>query len=1017
MPQISRMQRTGLGEFVRFAAALFLVFCQAAASEHRGIIRFNELPVPGATVTATQGETKFTTTTDLQGTYFFPDLTDGTWAIEVEMLGFHPIRREIRIGQERSELVWDMTMLPLSEIKTEPVNAVSLGSPAEFQRAEVNSLPEASDTPSETGRAAPGSSFSNLNDEQLSERAADGFLVNASINNAAASPFAQAGAFGNNRRGYKSIYRGSLGIVADNSAFDARPFSLTGQNTPKPDYSNSQISITIGGPLSIPHLLSNGPNFFLGYQRIRGRNATVQTSRMPTKEERKGDLSMIRNPLGEPIQTFDPGTGEPFDNSVIPESRISPQAKSLLSLYPFPNTVTGGRYNYQVPILASTHQDSFQGQLSRQLRVGFLSGRFNYQTIRTDSPNAFAFLDTGRESSLDVAASYSINLSRLLSANLQYQLQRMTNRTTPYFANQTNVSGDMGISGNNQEPRNWGPPNLSFQNYERLTDTQNSFDRDQTNGFNASIQLNHRDHSFKLGVDFRRQQMNLLSQQDARGTFTFTGAATGYDFADFLLGIPDASSIAFGNADKYFRASRYAAYINDDWRLSSGFTLNAGVRWEYEAPMTELYGRLVNLDITPDFSHAVPITAGNPTGLLTNKEYPDSLVNPDKSGIQPRIGFAWRPTAASSMVIRGGYGIYRDTSVYRPIALQMAQQSPFSKSMAVGNSPETPLTLANGFNTFPRDLMNTFAIDPRFRVAVAQNWQASIQRDLPMSLQMVLTYLGAKGSHLIQKSLPNTYPEGAVGSCAACPSGFVYEGSNGSSIRHAGQIQLRRRLRNRLAAEIRYVFSKSIDDAALGLSQGGATTVAQNWLDLRAERALSNFDQRHLLNFQAQYTTGSGVFHSVLLSGWRGAILKEWTFAGQLMLGSGLPLTPVYPIAMPGTGVVGSIRPSRTAAPVTATPAGFFLNPAAYAPPPAGEWGNAGRNSITGPNQSSLDVSLGRTFRLRDLFIVDVRLDGSNILNHVTFPSWNTTINSSQFGLPDRSNPMRRVRANLRVSF
>ncbi len=192
---------------------------------------------------------------------------------------------------------------------------------------------------------------------------------------------------------------------------------------------------------------------------------------------------------------------------------------------------------------------------------------------------------------------------------------------------------------------------------------------------------------------------------------------------------------------------------------------------------------------------------------------------------------------------------------------------------------------------------------------------------------------------------------------------------------------------------------KSVADAALGASQGGGAAIAQNWLNLRAERALSNFDQRHLLNLQAQYTTGSGVFHAALLSGWHGLILKEWTFAGQLMLGSGTPLTPVYPIAMPGTGIVGIIRPSRTAAPIDEAPPGLFLNPAAHVPPPAAAWGNAGRNSITGPDQFCLDVSLGRTFRLRDMFTFDLRLDGSNILNHVTFPSWDTTINLSKTGL------------------
>src|SRR5207302_926540 len=139
------------------------------------------------------------------------------------------------------------------------------------------------------------------------------------------------------------------------------------------------------------------------------------------------------------------------------------------------------------------------------------------------------------------------------------------------------------------------------------------------------------------------------------GSFAFTGATTGSDFAGFLLGIPDTSSIAFGNADKYFRASSYDAYITDDWRISPALTLNAGMRWEYGSPITELYGRLVNLDITSGFVAEVPVVSGNPVGTLTGRRYPDSLVHPDRHGFEPRLGIAWRPFLASSTVIRAGY--------------------------------------------------------------------------------------------------------------------------------------------------------------------------------------------------------------------------------------------------------------------------------------------------------------------------------------------------------------------------
>ena len=161
---------------------------------------------------------------------------------------------------------------------------------------------------------------------------------------------------------------------------------------------------------------------------------------------------------------------------------------------------------------------------------------------------------------------------------------------------------------------------------------------------------------------------------------------------------------------------------------------------------------------------------------------------------------------------------------------------------------------------WPRCLLttpNTFAIDPNFRIGYAQTWQVSVQRDMPFALQMTATYHGIKGTHGPQEILPNSYPLGAANPCPSCPSGFVYETSNGNSIREAGKFQLRRRLRSGFTATLSYTYSKSIDDDAyLGgaghqtASSGGSAqsaslsspsaAIAQNWLDPKAERSLSS---------------------------------------------------------------------------------------------------------------------------------------------------------------------------------
>jgi outer membrane receptor protein involved in Fe transport len=974
------------------------------ASEHRGVVEFGGLPVPGATVTLSRDGSKLAAITDSRGAYAFPDIADGAWTIHIEMLCFMPIVQDVTVAKDAPPAKWQLTLLPLDQIKATPMAALPPPAPPAPPASPAGAPPSSAAAPKDRGPAiAPAG-------DDLSQQAADGFLVNGSVINGASSPFAQAAAFGNTRQGQNALFTGGIGLIMDNSNFDARPFSLTGQDTPKPAYNHVQAVATLGGVLKIPHLMPKGVNFFVAYQWTRNRNDTTQAALIP--DARNGEFTT-------PIAILDPTTGVPFPGNQIPQTSISPQARALLNLYPLPNFNGSASYNYQIPIVDIVHQDALQSRLNKTLNNrNQLYGALAFQSNRTDTPNLFGFLDTTGTTGINASVNWQHTFRPHLYGNLGYQFSSQSVRTTPFFENRENVSGEAGISGNDQNPMNWGPPSLTFASgIAPLSDGIASFNRNQTSGVSDSLLWIHGRHDVTSGGDFRRQEFNYVAQQNPRGAFTFTGAATGLDFADFLLGIPDTSAIAFGNADKYFRSSSYDAYVTDDWRVGPELTVNAGVRWEYSEPITELYGRLVNLDIAPGFSAVAPVVASMPTGALTGQQYPDSLVRPDKHGVEPRVGIAWRPISGSSMVVRAGYGVDYNTSVYQSIAPQMAQQAPLSKSLSVENSPADPLTLANGFNASPATTSDTFAIDPNFRIGYVQNWKASVQRDLPGSLIVTATYLGTKGTRGMQEFLPNTFPVGAVDPCPACPRGFTYLTSNGNSTREAGQFQLRRRLHNGLTATLQYTYSKSIDDSALGGRGQGGSVIAQNWLDLSAERALSNFDQRHVLSALARYTTGMGLGGGALVNGWRGALLKEWTVSTQITAGTGLPLTPVYLTAVSGTGVTGSIRPDYTGAPLYTAPSGLFLNPAAYVPPAPGEWGDAGRNSITGPYQFTLNASLGRTFRWKDRFHIDLRFDSTNALNHVTYTSWYTTVGSAQFGSPVAANAMRTVQTTLRLRF
>jgi trimeric autotransporter adhesin len=1045
------------------SALLFLVLAVFTlnAAEHKGKVQFGGLPVPGATVTATQGDRTLVAITDMQGDYFFRDLPDGVWNFQIEMQAFAPIKQEVTITAGAGAPEWDLKLLSLDEIKATaapplppPPPKISVTQPAEtpqtaagnsknkkgaaksaqaaapanqqnsFQRAAVNANPNAAPPAAEStaAEAVPANSaFAGQSASDLNQRASDGLIINGTVNNGASSPFAQNSRFGNNIRGIGSLYNGSIALIEDNSALDANSFSYTGQPTPKPEYDHLQAAATFGGPIRIPHLIRDGPFFFVAYQLIRNHNAQTNSYLMPPALQPNGDYVATA-----PI--YDPTAAAPFPNNTIPASRISPVALNLLKFYPQPNLAGSSLYNFQIPIVGETHQDNLQTRLNKNLgNKNSLDGIFAVQRQATDNPNEFGFLDKTDTLGINTQANWRHRFSQRMFAHFQVEFSRFSTLTTPYFTNRENVSKMAGISGNDQDPANYGPPTLTFgSGIASLTDGIAASNHNQTIAYAFDSLWVYGRHSITYGADFKRLQFNYLTQQDPRGIFTFTGAYTappptesgvpvlGSAFADFLLGVPDTGQVAFGNADKYFRESQYDAFIDDNWRIGPSLTVKVGVRWEYAAPMTELYGRLVNLDIASGFSADAPVVAANPIGPLTGIKYPDSLLQPDRHAFQPRIGLAWRPIPASSLVIRAGYGVYYNTSVYQTIAMNMAQQSPLSFSSIESNSLATPLSLAN----FSHTASDTFAIDPNFRIGYAQIWQVSAQRDLPGSLVMTATYLGNKGTRGPQEFLPNTYPEGAMNPCPSCPAGFIYMTSNGNSTRESGSLQLRRRLHNGLLASATYTYAKSIDDSALGGRNQGINVIAQNWLDLSAERGLSNFDQRQTLAFQMQYTTGQGIGGGTLLNGWRGALFKEWTAATTINAATGMPLNPIVLAAEAGTGVTGPIRPDYTGLPLYQASAGFQLNPEAYALAPLGQWGNAGRNSITGPEQFTLNLSLGRTFRLKDRYSLDLRVDATNALNHVTFASWNTIVNSGQFGLPTPpANAMRDLTTTLRVRF
>ena len=304
-----------------FAAIAFP--CIAAASEYRGQVTFGGLPLPGATVTVTQGTKKVTAVTDQGGLYTFPDLADGPGKIEIEMLCFSTVTADVTISPTTAPGKWELTLLPLEQI------------------TKLTKLPPAP-VPSLSARPKTPATATNENAapelpkpaEEANQQSSDGFLVNGSVNNAATSRFSLDQAFGNRRYNSKSLYTGGLAAVYDNSALDARPYSLSGLEHTQSRLQPHHRHLYARRPLEDSSCHAAWPYFLRSVSWTRNRTAETESGLVPTDAERTGDLSDLVNPLGQPVVVYDPATGLPFPGNAVP---VSTQAQALLQLYPLPN--------------------------------------------------------------------------------------------------------------------------------------------------------------------------------------------------------------------------------------------------------------------------------------------------------------------------------------------------------------------------------------------------------------------------------------------------------------------------------------------------------------------------------------------------------------------------------------------------------------------------------------------------------------------------------------------------------
>jgi hypothetical protein len=865
--------------------------------------------------------------------------------------------------------------------------------------------------------------------------------------------------------------RGNLSYQLSDSAFDAAPYAICATppcNVTKPQFMQNQFTATVGGPLVIPHIVKNtNTNYTVSYNGSRNQNPADFFSTVPTLAERTGDFSQttMRNgaSAGKFVQIFDPVTHAPFQNNVISQGDISPAALGLLKFIPLPN-LPGGIQNFHYVTAATNNSDSLNlrlnhtfpatqqatGQRNGAARAGFggfggggrgggggrRGGRgsninfgFNLISSRSVVSNAFPTIGGNNDRS-GIQATFGY-IRPLGSANNSFNIQYNRNRTTAMnlYGFQQNIEGLLGIAGVSQNPFDWGLPNLSFTNFTGLNDTRAAFRRDQTLQLSDGMFYSHSRHNFRWGGDFRLTQSEMHSTQNSRGSFTFTGArtaavdnggpvqGTGYDFADFLLGLPQQTTLQYSPLTYNFRGNSWDAFIQDDWRLRGNITFQYGIRYDYASPYVERNNQIVNLDAAPGFVTVSPVLPGQigPYHGL----FPRSLVKPDRNNFSPRVGLAWRAT--NRTVVRAGYGITYNGSAYSTIAAQMANQPPFSQTQTNIYSTLLPLSLQNGFPALAATAVtNNYGIDPNYRVGYAQIWNVDLQRDLgKFGLVLNLDYTGTKGTRLDVIEAPNRT---ATGLRIADVQPFNWEASEGDSILHSGAVRLNRRLGRGMSFGGTYQFSKSIDNASTVSGAGGQGVVAQDAFDLRAERGPSSFDVRHRvgINYNVELPFGTNKAFLAKDSIFK-TLFGDWQLNGNWTINSGSPLT-VHVLGSytdVNRGSNGSLRADATGLPATIAHPGIaeWFNTAAFTIPAAGQFGDVGRNTIRGPSQVLGNLSINKTFMFSDGRSIDVRAQSANFLNMPQLRGVDTNVNSPSFGKITSAGQMRTIQFFARYNF
>src|SRR5579864_3084904 len=838
-----------------------------------------------------------------------------------------------------------------------------------------------------------------------------------------------------------NAFHGSLFEYFRNRSLDAKnyfdlpdctPSSAPGTCAGIPALQRNQFGGTVGGPI-----LTDKTFFFVSYEGLRLRQANTRVATVPSQVQWATASGLAQQFFG------------------CPQNPSCQVGQNVFSLYPQANVgsdLLDSNSFLSAPVIRRS-DNLYTAKLDQHFSAtDTVSAHYSLIDQNRFSPvdpvNSFTQLPGYGSYTSNHGQNAGLEWTRVFHSKLlnAFRLGFIRMRATVLQQSHgTDFNAALGFPDVLTNPVDLGYPNLSITGFDGIGEPVNyPQDRhDTTIQIADNLAWTVGRNQFKMGADFHRLRLDNYLDFLARGEWLFLGCVAtqsltcapppGLDLptlalTELLSGIPDAAIGVSGNTYNSLRSHGVSTYVQDDIHVVPRFLLNVGLRYEYNSPPIEALNRFSVPDLSSNSATCSPVPDCQFIRAGTNG-IPGATYSPTRTNVGPRLGFAWRPLKTERWVVRSAYGIFYDSSIAN-INIFPRINPPFYHLSFV---QQNPLACPGGVCTVqdilsqPGGLVQDNMISPKFRDGYMQQWNTDLQYEVLPNWMVNLAYVGSKGTHLsdvldLNQTNPDTGPP-----LPQFASILFVEASSNSSY-NSLQLRSEKRARNGLSLLLAYTYSKSFDDISSVFGGSVGAGPPQNSQDLAADRGPSDFNAVHRFS-------GSFVYDLPFQQMWKNGpsrLLNNWQASGIVMAQTGSPFTVVLAGAATSAGAAfgNPARPNLISNPYTPGPVatnsnpacqttisqggfaadqvrmpGSWFNPCAFDFPAPGaypntfQFGNEGRNILTGPGFTDVDFGLSKSMSLGgENHRLQVRGDLFNLFNHPNFDVPSHVLGGSNFG-------------------